>query len=114
MKLLITAIIFLTKYQGREGRIYTITAALSSIALFFTVNVYLLISIFTTYFQNTENRVAFFYLNFGIFFLLFIYFLLTKKNKLRLHYNKYKIFLRVYLLLLFFPLPLYILYLLVK
>lgn len=114
LKFLLTAIIFLTKYQGREGRTYTITNALGSISLFFTVDIFFIILIFTDFFNNKENRIVFFYLSLSTFFLLVLYFFQAKKNRFRLHHSEYKKFVKAYFILLFLPLPLYFIYLLIK
>ncbi len=104
MKFTLTLLFFITKFQGRDSKYYTIQKTSLLISSFFSLFVMLAINIFDASISRELTLFLFFLIWVLGFSIHYIWFLKSKKSNWILHYKEYKNWLKFYLVffILFF------------
>jgi hypothetical protein len=108
MKLTLSLIVVIMKYQGRDGKYYTIQKVSVYISAFFSLFFTGLLSVLNLFRVKTNLFIIFLFLWPLIFLIHYSWFLKRDKSKLILHYTEYKKCLMLFVILMFASIALYV------
>jgi hypothetical protein len=101
MKLTLSLLMLIMKYQGNNGKYYTIQKVSVFISAFFSLFLTGVLNAANLFRVKTNLFIVFPFIWAIIFFVHYVWFLKMDKTKLVLHYREYKLNLTLFVILMF-------------